>query len=241
MRLRTTPLAFVALAALSFAPALAQGQSIQSLNLGETSAAAAPAPATVLLTWETDTFVPQWYLGRALPIPGSTIRIRMTALDESGRTFNTEGQKIRWHANYLQHLASQDKPEMTYTVPEYFSGELLIKMGLFAGGKNTANARLSIPVVRPRLVISLPYPNKTLPQEDAAMQALPYFFPPAAVNDLVYSWTVKGTAIPRQNLFGGFATLSFDGPGEMLPVSVLATSKGSGTTEASAQTFFSVR
>jgi hypothetical protein len=241
MRLSTLPLTTAALlASFLIGPSFASAQNAAGLNLTSGASTPAPTPAHVFLTWETETSVPQWYLGRALPTPGATIRVVLTALDEQGRLFSTEGQKIRWHANYQQQLAAQDKTEMTYVVPEYFSGTLLIKMGLFAGGKNTANTQISIPVVRPRLVVVVPYANKTAPQEDAVFQAQPFFFPPAEVDNLQYRWTIKNTVLPTQNLFGTFASLSFDGPGQMVPLLVSAESKTNRQIQASAQSFFSI-
>jgi hypothetical protein len=200
-----------------------------------------PKPANLVLTWEAQTSVPNWYEGRALPIAGSMVKVNLMLLDENGKKMPSDKYKIRWHTNYTPELSAQDKTQLNLKIPDYFYGEMLVKVALFSLNGSVADARVSIPVTRPKLSLSIPYPLRIAKIEETILQAIPFFFPNQEAENLSYSWQVANISIPNQDTFGGFAIVRFSEKGFNIPVSVTTNVPANSNLRAGAQSFISVK
>lgn len=230
-----------ALCVVILAPFFASAQQAPLSVFPSSPAQEVIKPASAFLTWEAETETPSWYIGRALPIAGSKIKASLLLLDSEGKMMPSTGNKIRWFANYIQLQDSQDKTQTTLTVPDYYFGEMLVRATVFSSSGVVAEAQASIPVARPKIVLSIPYPARVVPIEEAVMQAVPYFFPKKESDQLNYSWRIGSASLPSQSLFGSFAVAHFSGEGLNVPVTVSARSLSDASLQASTQSIISIR
>ena len=148
-----------------------------------------------LITWRTTgSYIPSFYIGKALPTYGSQITASLELISPQGKILNLSGQTIYWYANDvlvgggvgIQSVTFPpigDAPNTTnlrVTIPNY-NGAYLVHA-------------INIPMVLPDTVIYSPYPSGQFTQNPVAVQAIPYFFNIADPSGLSYTWSVNGQA-----------------------------------------------
>ena len=150
---------------------------------------------TFLITWKTTgSYIPSFYIGKALPTYGSKITASLELVSPQGKILNLSGQTIYWYVN--DTLVGGGAGVQQVTFPP------------IGDAPNTANLRvtlpnyngaylvhaINIPMVMPEAVIYAPYPNGQFTQNPVAVQAIPYFFNIADPSGLSYAWSVNGQA-----------------------------------------------
>ncbi len=148
-----------------------------------------------LITWKTTgSYIPSFYIGKALPTYGSKITASLELVSPQGKILNLSGQTIYWYEN--DGLIGGGVGVRQVTFPP------------LGNAPNTANLRvtipnyngaylvhaINIPMVLPETVIYAPYPNGRFTQNPVTVQAIPYFFNIADPSGLSYSWSVNGQA-----------------------------------------------
>lgn len=197
----------------------------QAQSLVSTDAEEGPS-LDLLLTWQTSTNVPHWFSGKILPIRGSTVKILLTALN-NGAAFDLSGFDVSWNINRRLIEKGDNLTTLEYTIGEFSPPELELDVIITQGrSKRIARTYLTIPVTEPRVVISVPYANNFVPQEDMTLQAVPFFFDNALANILSFAWSINNSVVPLENTIGGVVAASFDSRGSNIPVSVTITAPG---------------
>ncbi len=148
---------------------------------------------TFLITWKTTgSYIPSFYIGKALPTYGSQITASLELVSPQGKILNLSGQTIYWYVNNalvgggvgIQHVTfppigdAPNTANLRVTIPNY-NGAYLIHA-------------INIPMVLPETVIYAPYPNGQFTQNPLTVQAIPYFFNIANPSGLSYTWSVNG-------------------------------------------------
>jgi hypothetical protein len=159
-------------------------------NAAQTSASASP---TFLITWKTTgSYIPSFYIGKALPTYGSKITASLVLISPQGKILDLSGQTIYWYVN--DNLVGGGVGVQQATFPP------------IGDAPNTANLRVTIPnyngaylvhavnipMVLPEVVVYAPYPNGQFTQNPVAVEAVPYFFNVTDPSSLSYSWSVNG-------------------------------------------------
>jgi hypothetical protein len=150
---------------------------------------------TFLITWKTTgSYIPSFYIGKALPTYGSKITASLELVSPQGNILNLSGQTIYWYVN--DTLVGGGVGVQQVTFPP------------IGDAPNTANLRvtlpnyngaylvhaINIPMVLPEVVIYAPYSNGQFTQNPLTLQAIPYFFNIADPSGLSYAWSVNGQA-----------------------------------------------
>ena len=150
---------------------------------------------TFLITWKTTgSYIPSFYIGKALPTYGSKITASLELVSPQGKILNLSGQTIYWYVNDVLVGGGAGVQQVTFppigdapntanlrvTLPNY-NGSYLIH-------------EINIPMVLPEAVIYAPYPNGQFTQNPVAVQAILYFFNIADPSGLSYAWSVNGQA-----------------------------------------------
>jgi len=204
---------------LLLAPAFVDAQFNLLENFFSTGALAPRSVATfpVDVLWETDTFIPTNYRGKALPVPGSIVR--MVALTP---TQNSDSLLFEWEItdstspSAAPELAGQGKNVFSFVtnaVQNTFTHSVSVFVSNSRTGE-TVRKELPIPVVRPELYL---YPTgdgratgRTVVQDSARpdsvynIQAVPFYFTVSDISSLLFSWRVGGTRVATpesDNLF----------------------------------------
>jgi hypothetical protein len=155
---------------------------------------AASSP-TFLITWKTTgSYIPSFYIGKALPTYGSKITASLELISSQGKILNLSGQTIYWYVNDTLVGGGAGVHQVTFPP--------------IGDAPNTANLRVTLPnyngaylvhainisMVLPEAVIYAPYPNGQFTQNPLSVQAIPYFFNITDPSGLSYSWSVNGQA-----------------------------------------------
>lgn len=144
-----------------------------------------------LLTWRTSgSYVPSFYIGKAIPSFGSQITAAVE-LVSNGKILNISGQTIYWYLNDTQIGGGAGQQSITFTpfdVPPN-SQNLKVSLPLYDGG---LSHQIEINTVTPEAVIFAPYPANQASTNPIVVKALPYFFNTSSTSNLSYSWAVNG-------------------------------------------------
>ena len=179
----------------------------------------AVSPLTLIITWKTDSFVPNWYQGRTLPVANSLITAAVTAL-RNGSAVSLANKTIAWRVNGTPVASGVGKTSFTFTVGEFPPDLYKIDVEALEEGKTLGQNNIEIPVTTPRVVISVPYPKQIVPQENGIFEAIPFFFT-AAVESLTFRWFIDNVEVPGSAQLDSFISVSFPGVGSN--ISVMAT------------------
>jgi hypothetical protein len=181
---------------------------------GQLSAQAAIIPTVIDLLWESDSYTPPFYRGRALPSVGTSIRIQAVPhfFKQGGATVSPQTLTYLWKLNGVTLGSSSGLGKSAAVIPiAPFSLTQTIEVyvtssdGLYAG-----RAAVTIPTVQPLLTLYEDHPlfgllfgnavpsQTTMTESEVAFAVVPYFASIASVNDpkLTYNWQVNDRTVP---------------------------------------------
>lgn len=146
-----------------------------------------------LITWKTTgSYIPSFYLGKALPTYGSNITASLELVTPQGKILDLSQQTIYWYeddnlvgggvgvqqATFPPIGDAPNTVDLRVTIPNY-NGSYLVHA-------------INIPMVSPEAVLYAPYPNGQFSQNPISVMALPYFFNISSPSGLSYAWSVNG-------------------------------------------------
>lgn len=165
------------------------------------------------LVWSAETYIPKWYKGKALPIPGSTVNV--TALPNfvlGNQKFSPEALIYRWNID--------DGPS---TRESFGRQTFRMQMSDFSNSSHTVNVTVEDPTRQikkqasvtlnsyvPKILFykSSPLGGIEYRNSSAAISASlnklldvvsePFFFATRSKNNLLYKWLVAGSEIQGQ-------------------------------------------
>jgi len=184
---------------------------------GESASATATGvlrPTEVDLLWEADSYVPPFYRGRALPSPGSSVRLfvvprfqrpgadSLLSPDELIYTWKKNSRIVQAVSGRGKHTVSVESPALFGT--DTVSVEVRTSDGMLRG---FASVRISS--VEPVLSLYENHPvfgilyhraltnGSVLPETEAIFTAVPYFAPTRTPDSstLIYAWRINNTPI----------------------------------------------
>ena len=169
---------------------LAAGVLLVPLQLVHAQTTNAPQ---FLLTWKaTNSYIPSFYEGKALPSYGSDITAAIEVVLPNGTLQNLSNQPIIWYVDGTVVGGGTGVQEVTFppfgTPPSILS--LTVSFPQYPGG--VRETRANIPFVNPVAVIGAPYPNQQFSTNPVSVTAYPFFFNTASPSNLSYSWAVNG-------------------------------------------------
>lgn len=146
-----------------------------------------------LLTWKaTDSYIPSFYQGKALPSYGSNITVALELILPNGKLANLSYQPIWWYLDGTEVGGGTGVQEVTFppfgTPPSTLS--LNVTLPQYPGG--ALGDKINIPFVNPAVTIGAPYPNGQFSVNPVSVTAYPYFFNVTSPSDLAYTWAVNG-------------------------------------------------
>ena len=208
-------------------------------SLKGASAQTASSPQ-FLLTWKaSNSYIPAFYQGKALPgSPGSQITASVE-LVSNGKLVNLSSQNIYWYEDEVLVGGGPGVQQVTFSPFGEPPSTLILDVEIpqYSGGYLTHT--VDIPFVRPQAVIYAPYPNQEFSTNLLAVQGLPYFFYATSTNNLVFKWSVNGqTGSNQENPDVAEITLPPGTPGGTNFGLSLSISNPSGSTVATANQNF---
>lgn len=192
---------------------------ISSLSFYAPALAAEPVS---FITWQTNTTVPAWYTGKALPSATASISFALTVLVD-GRSSNLSKNEIRWYVNNDFIEGGAGLQTITLAPEEAPVGRRLtvraVVKNLTDGTDLVTQTQLDRAI--PLVVIDAPVQPKTARAQRLTFTAVPFFFGSAARDRFDFQWIVGGLI---QTLLGDTLVLDTQSadPGARIAVGVRA-------------------
>ena len=174
------------------------------------------SPAEVDLLWESDSYVPPFYRGRALASPGTSMRMHAIARFKPAGSVQVpeSGVVYTWKLNgsVVQSASGRGKSTARLPSPSLFSTSVIEVTA--SAGEGAGSERVQISSTEPELLLYEDHPlfgimynqalGNTTPISDteATFSAIPYFAEADSPDDarLLYSWSVNGNEIPSDEM-----------------------------------------
>lgn len=171
-------------------------------------------PTEINLIWESDSYTPPFYRGRALPSAGTKIRAQAiadfklpngTLVPESSITYTW-----RRNGSVIQTASGRERSFAVLPSPTLFGTDTIEVEAVSADGTLSGTASVNIPSVEPVLTLYEDNPlfgimySKALAQAatvkdpEVTFAAIPYFAEANSPDDsqLTYNWQVNGQRVP---------------------------------------------
>ena len=181
---------------------------------GQTATATARiVPVEIDLLWESDSYVPPFYRGRALPSAGTNLR-----LEAVPRFQNPDGSFVaasdiiftwRRDGRVVQSASGRGKSRVLIAGPALFGRDTISVDAVSADGTLSGSASVSVPETEPVLDLYKDHPlfgimyhqalagRATIPEIEMSFAAVPYFAQSKSANDadFTYAWQVNGRGV----------------------------------------------
>jgi hypothetical protein len=180
---------------------------------GSASAIASIIPTSIDLLWESNSYVPPFYKGRALPSAGSSVRVvAIPHFSRPGLGIVPSGQIIyTWREDgaVLQSQSGIGKSSAIVDGPSLFGTETISVDAISSDGTISGEAVLRIPDTEPVLTLYEDQPlfgilyhqalgsTTFVPENEMSFAAIPYFVAESGPSapGLQYDWTVNQTPV----------------------------------------------
>jgi hypothetical protein len=157
--------------------------------------ASASASLEFLISWQSGNYVPQWYLGKSLPIAGSPIKINFELID-NGKPVNLSKNIIRWYVN--GDLAKNESDglgikSLMVSVPKNSQGKMTVRISIIDyDADSVLEKMIVIPVSKPEAVINSPYVGNKIVAGLSVFKLTPFFFNVNDLRELTVKWSANG-------------------------------------------------
>lgn len=186
-------------------------------------------PSAVDILWESDSYTPPFYAGKALPSTGSRVRLAAFAyLPRSGGGFYDAKDLVytwRLDGGTLKNLSGRGKSSTSLAAPTLFGNYVVSVEVSTADGAVSGRGSVSIRSLEPVIRLYRDHPLRGIEyknalaattfvdESEATFVATPYFAPTTNPNALTYAWRVNGRALATDTDAPSKITLSSDAPG----------------------------
>lgn len=180
-------------------------------------------PNVIDIIIESDTYVPYFYQGRALPSSESTLRA--TALVHNGLNKNRAGYSYRWvfDDTVLFEGASQGKYSVFIPVKLFQTGDLSVEV-YSQDGSLVGTASTRVKIMEPILMLYEFNPlrgllensikdNDVIRNQEISFYAEPYFMNTESASNARYEWRINGKKISLNNNLNTLTLNATDGGG----------------------------
>ncbi|MEK7172831.1 MAG: hypothetical protein AAB740_02550 [Patescibacteria group bacterium] len=164
------------------------------------------------LTWQANTYVPKWYKGKALPVPGSIISfVALPRFILGGAGLRPESLIYRWTLDGEQKLAGLGKNVFRVQTSELPNSAYRVGVVVEDSSKVIHKEEETIvTLVLPELVVYPATPLGGAEIRQAASDLLatarglldlvaePFFFSVSSKNDLGFNWTIADNPVQGQ-------------------------------------------
>lgn len=205
-------------------------------------------PATVDILWESDSYTPPLYPGKALASAGSRVRLLAIArLERPGGGFYDPNDLVytwRLDGGTLKNASGRGKSSASIAAPGLFASYAITLEVTTSDGRVSGRGEVRIQSVEPHLVLYRAHPLlgveywKALPattfvdESEATFAAVPYFAPAASARALTFAWQVNGRAIASDTEEPHTVTLSSNTPGTRALLNLALTNPANILTSA---------
>lgn len=178
---------------------------------GDASTAVSIVPTSVDLLWESNSYTPPFYKGRALPSSGSTVTVvAVPHLIRGGISVPADQLTYTWKKDgaVIAAVSGRGKSSATFDSPLLYGTDSLSVLVSTGDGSLAASGIVRIPDSSPQLLLYEDNPlfgvlyhsalgSARIPETEMSFIAVPLFSPVRVSNDaqLAYDWQVNGSPV----------------------------------------------
>lgn len=148
-----------------------------------------------LTSWRADNYAPEWYLGKFLPIVGSSIQVNFELID-GGKPMDLSKNIVRWYVNGDLVKNESDGlgiKSLATIIPKNSGNKMLIRISVVDYDAGPVLEKvMTIPVLKPEAVIDFPYASDKVGSGLSILKLTPFFFNINNLNELEVKWSVNG-------------------------------------------------
>lgn len=193
---------------------------------GAASASATIIPTSVDLLWESDSYVPPFYQGRALASAGSSVRVvAIPNFSRPGSAPMAPGKIVfTWtkDGEVMESLSGLGRSTITLDGPMLFGTETISVEATASDGSVSGQGVLRIPDTEPQLALYEDHPlfgtlyhralgtTTFVPSNEMSFVAVPYFaaVTTATTRSLEYAWRVNGSPVAADTVYSNEITIN---------------------------------
>lgn len=198
-------------------------------------------PVEIDLLWESDSYVPPFYLGRALPSAGTTLRVQAVARFKTpdGASVTERDIIYTWKRNGVvqRAISGRGKSSVQLSAPPLFGAVTVEVEAVSLDGSLVGQAIVLVPSVEPVLALYKNHPlfgvmyhqaltgQTFIPDSEMTFTAVPYFAQAKDPNDprLIYAWKVNGKNISAGDASPGELTINANKSNGLARIELLLT------------------
>jgi len=156
-------------------------------------ARAQTSAATLMMTWRAQSYVPEYFLGKALPSPNARIVVALEVL-ESGRRANLSGATMYWYVDdtLISNTPGAQSISLLASDAPGVVREVRAEIHNYNGRDETLVKTIRIPTIVPQAVVEAPFANASVASPSFTLRARPFYFNIADPTKLLYLWDVDG-------------------------------------------------
>lgn len=207
-------------------------------------------PVEVDLLWESSSYVPSFYRGRALPSAGTTIRAWASVRIEnsSGSLVPERDIVYTWRRNgsIVQSVSGRGESSAMFPAPALFGTDTLTVNAAAVDGAFEGSASARISSVEPSLLLYEDHPlfgvlyNDSLAPStsrfdpEATFAAVPFFAQAGNPTDpqLIYAWSVNGKSVPTEAGNPNEITIGANGVSGLAQIALALTEAGNWSVDS---------
>ena len=227
-----------------FLPALgASAQGIPGLDASlqsaaDTSAQSSIPASPVDLLFDANSYVPPFYLGRALPSPGSVLRLH--AIPHLTPHVPDSDITYTWRRDgaVVGAISGKGKSSVSIAGPTLFAADTISVDAVSADGTSYGSASVVIPSIDPQLTLYEDHPlfgieyynallgQSSIPDLEMTFAAVPYFAAVSGPSDpsLNYAWIVNGASVAASATSSNEITINADNSSGVAAIAASLTS-----------------
>jgi hypothetical protein len=163
------------------------------------SAASAQSSPEFLISWRSDSYVPDWYSGKILPSAGSGVIVSFELISD-GRVVDLSQNAVRWYVN--GNLIKNESDGLGIKSASFIAsagedGKMAVKMTIPDYAAD-ASGDVSIAVANPEAVIDSPYFGNIISAGSSVFRVYPFFFNVKSADYLGANWKINGSVVPSE-------------------------------------------
>jgi hypothetical protein len=180
-----------------------------------------------LLTWQAQNFFPSDFQGKAIPTANARVIVSLAGL-RNGGFVDLSKTPIRWYLDARAAAFGVGLTDFAFTTEKQRGDFQYVRASIEWSGTAAQDISIQVPVTDSFVVIGGVSPNDLLaPGTDITLEAFPYFFNVASLDELNFFWTLNGAHITET--FGNAVTLTVpngdSASGSSFAASVIAQGK----------------
>lgn len=156
------------------------------------------AATDFMTNWQTRTYVPDWYEGKAFPTHESAITVAFELI-EDGKVADLSKTAVRWYVDgkMIKNEVNGLGIKKVVIINKKYGGSVSTIRISIPDYKGKAEENIiDIPIKKPEVVIDVPYFQKTAEKGVNTFYAWPYFFNTTSASNLGLQWAVDGKKLP---------------------------------------------